>query len=360
MLLMVLLLMVIYHLQQPDARLRQTRPIPWPYALLSMGYIVFWAALRSGFVDTRAYILSYEFISTGWDNAVRVFESSAKSPGWEFIQIIFKTCVSRDFHWWLAAIAVASGIPLMVTLRRTSVNYLYSIFLFISTLTFSWLFNGIRQFLVAALLFGCYKLILDRRTAKFIIIVLLCSLLHKSALIILPAYFLVNSKPFGAKMMIFVLAVSSCAISVAPLMESMETVLADTAYAANLEQFAEDDGVHPLRVLLESIPVILAFIRRKKIAEKNNAFVNLCVNMSTVAAGIYFVGMFTSGIMIGRLPLFFSLYNLILIPYIFTYVYTGMKKIMYAGGTLVYLAFYFVMTQAGSYYYISDILGNYV
>ena len=80
--------------------------------------------------------------------------------------------------------------------------------------------------------------------------------------------------------------------------------------------------------------------------------------MSTISAGLYFVGMFTSGIMIGRLPIYFSLYNFILLPYLFNFIYTKSTKLLYTGFSILYLAFYYV--SASKFYYISDVLGNYV
>lgn len=357
MLLLVLVLMVVYKLQTPDRTIRLTQPIPWPYAIISMGYIVFWAALRSGFVDTSAYIRGFIGLPSGLTAAIETFSESGKSPGWNFVQIILKTYFTTDYHWWLTIVAVATGVPIMITLRKKSADYLYSMFLFITSVTFIWMFNGIRQFLVAAILFGFYKLIQERNLIKFTILIFICSTIHATAWIVFPMYFFVTGKPFGKKMMLFVLAVLSCAITIAPLMNSMETILRDTTYAGNLDQFSEDDGVHPLRVLLFSVPVFLAFIKRKRIAQLNNGFINMCINMSTVSAGLYFVGMFTSGIMVGRLPIYFSLYNFILIPYLLNFVFQEQRKLFYAGFSIVYLVFYYIF--ASKFYYISDILGNY-
>ncbi len=359
MILLVWILMLAYRSQQPDSRIRHTHPIPWGYAIISMGYITFWAALRSGFVDTYAYIRLFEYAQTGIAAAFEALGSGeGKSPGYDFLQVIFKTYISTDFHWWLSLIAVTTAIPIIIAARKYSTNYLYTIFLFIASTQFIWMFNGIRQFLVAAIMFGCTGLLEDRKTLKYMAILLLCSTIHKTVLIMLPIYFFVIDKPFGKRMLLFVLAVLSCAITIAPLMDAMNTVLQGSAYANNLDQFAEDDGVHPLRVALSAVPVILAYIKRKQIAQMNNRFVNICVNMSTISAGLYFVGMFTSGIMVGRLPAFFIMYSFILIPFLIDTVYNKYKTLFYSGFTIIYLVFYYLMSQ--NFYYLSDILGNYV
>lgn len=357
MLVVVFVLMFIYHQQQPSAAIRLSRPIPWVYAIIAMGYIVFWAALRSGFIDTAAYIRQFEQAPTGFGEAYYRFQHSFKTPGWDFLQSIFKTYVSTDFHWWLATIAVCSGIPIMLTLRKRSVDYLFSIFLFTASTTFSWLLNGIRQFLVVAILFGFYYLLVERKRIAFISLVLLCSLIHTSALIMLPAVLFVDLKPFGKIMMLLIAIILSTAFFVSPLMDSMDAILQDTAYHGNLDQFAEDDGANPLRVMFESVPVILAFIKRKEIAAHNNILINLCINMSTAAAGLMFIAMLTSGIMMGRLPIYFGLYNFILIPYLLNFIYSAHRRILYKLFYIIYIIFYIYSVHG--FYYVSDILGNY-
>ncbi len=357
MIFVILILMFIYRSQQPVAKIRIEKPIPWGYAIVAMGYIVFWAALRSGFVDTSAYIRQFQSMPVGLKEAYDVLFSDVKDKGFVFLQIVFKTTVSRDFHMWLALIAVATAVPIMVVFRNRSVVFLYSMFLFVCSTTVVWMFNGIRQLLVAALMFGFGYLIEERKFVKFLIVLFICATIHGTAWLMMPMYFFVTDKPFGKRMLIFIFAVLACAVSVAPLMDSMETVLEDTHYSGNLKQFAEDDGVHPLRVLFSCIPVVLAVVRRKQIMSLNNRYINMCVNMSTIAAGLYFVGMFTSGIMIGRLPIYFVMYSYVLFPYLFEYVYKEAKSSLYFVISMVYLVFFYLMTR--NIYYISDILGNY-
>lgn len=357
MLVLVFILMAVYCTQQPSAKIRHSQPIPWIYAVISMGYIIFWAALRSGFADTRAYIMTYSTCPIGIEAAAEAFNNGGKAPGWALYQILFKTFVSDDFHWWLASIAIFTGIPIMLTFRQKSVDYLFTMFLFISSVTFSWMLNGIRQFLAAAILFGFYYLIIEKKRIWYIGLVLLCSMIHTTALIMLPAVFFIDYKPFGKVMISFIICILLSAFFVGSLLDAMDSILENSLYRNNLDQFANDDGAHPLRVLLESVPLLLAFFKRKQIAALNNSFINLCINMSTVTAGLYFVAMLTSGIMIGRLPIYFELYNFILIPFLINYVYTAKKRLFYFGFYAVYLTFYFLMTS--NYYYVSNILGNY-
>lgn len=355
MILLILLLMCVSHTQVANYGISYKVYTSKAVAYFTMGYIIFWASLRTQFVDTAAYISGFNEANTGVDEAIQALFQEGKQKGFDFLQILFKTFFSESYHWWLTLIAVATGVPIMMTLRKYSVNYLYSMYLFVTSMIVVWMFNGIRQFVVAAIMFGLCDLIIKRKTILFIVAVFLCSTVHTTILIMLPVYFIVFETPFKRKMMLFVLLILMSVFAISPLLETMETVLHNTAYASNLGQFAEDDGVNPLRVLFKAIPVVLAFIRRKQIEKTNNQFINICINMTTISVGIYVIGIFTSGIMIGRLPIYFDLYSLILIPYLFSYVYIDMKKQLYWGLGLLYLLFYFLMS--GGLYYNSELTG---
>lgn len=359
MLILVFVLMIIYRIQYPNPKYRLTHKIPWIYAILSMGYIIFWAGVRTGYMDTANYILTFDVTDTGKTAFFNAIEDEGKGPGWNCLMVAFKSLISTNSQNWLFFIALASGIPIMLTLRNKSCNYLYSVFIFIAGITFIWMFNGIRQFLAAAIAFGACSWLVDRKLIGFIGITLLCATIHSTALLLLPAYFIVNDKVLGWKIFLFTIFIAIVALMIAPIMEMMEEAMANTVYSGNMEEARnlEDDGVSPYRVMLEAIPVILSFIKRKEIELANNKLIIIAVNMSMISLGIYFVGMFSSGVMIGRLPIYFSMYNLILLPYLFSYIYSRQKIAAYAGYSILMLAFYFIVTNAMHFYYISTVIG---
>ena len=64
--------------------------------------------------------------------------------------------------------------------------------------------------------------------------------------------------------------------------------------------------------------------------------------MSIVSVGFYVVSMFTSGIFIGRLPIYFSLYSYILLPWEIDNMFTKRSaRLVYVMTICAYLAFYY-------------------
>lgn len=339
-----------------DVQRKVERRVPMSLAIFTFGYIIFWAGMRSGVADTATYIRMYNQYPSEISEILQYWNMDNKAPGFDTLSIMFKSLISSDYHAWFMAIAIASGVPIMLTLRKHSINFFYSAFLFIVTLNFSWMFNGIRQFMVAAILFALSDWIVERKTLKFIAAVLLLSTIHYTALVIIPVYFVVTEKPFGKKIILFLIVLLMCIVFIEPFVETLEMSLSDTAYSGFTEQFATDDGVNPIRVLVMLLPSVIAFVGRKRLECINDEYVNLSVNMSFVSASIYFLGVFTSGILIGRLPIYFELYNLILIPYLLKKCFTrDSSKIMFLLYTIGFLMFYMLVN--GGSYYISDITG---
>ena len=111
-----------------------------------------------------------------------------------------------------------------------------------------------------------------------------------------------------------------------------------------LESLKEtDDGTNIVRILVESVPTIIAFFYRDRINEKLTPIIKLSINMSLMSTGIYVISkVLSSGIMIGRLPIYFSLYNLILLPWLIKIILRGREKdLVYFSMVICYVAFFY-------------------
>lgn len=123
--------------------------------------------------------------------------------------------------------------------------------------------------------------------------------------------------------------------------------------------FEEDDGVNPLRVLFYAVPPIVAFVYREKLSKyyEKMPVLSLCVNLSVCTASIYLVGMVTSGIFIGRLPIYSELYDLILIPVLLRICFNENNRKYVCWIYVIVLLVYYYLT--GPTYYHSDYFGSF-
>lgn len=327
--------------------------------------IIIFAGLRSSVADTSVYISSFNDYPSNLASAMDlIMEDGNRAPGFMFLSILLKQYISQDYHVWLFIIAAISGICVMYPIYKYSCNYGISMFLFIASCQYTWLFNGIRQFLVASIMFACTGLLLKKKIIPYIIIVLIMSTIHQSALIFIPMYFIVNGEPWNKRTMIFVVLIMLAIIFADKFTGMLDTAMEHTDYASSMEEFKNiDDGTNPIRILVESIPIILAFIYRNKIKDKLTPIIKLSINMSLVSSGLYIISKVArSGIMLGRLPIYFSMYNLVLLPWLINNVFEkDEKRLMRYSMIICYLGFFYyqMVVSWNGFGYGSNILNIY-
>ena len=330
-------------------------------AVVTFAVIVFFAGMRNRVGDTEAYIKMFNDYPLFQNAHDIIFDSSAREPGFRLFSILIKTYISDNYTVWLSIIAVISGICVMIPIYKYSCNFGVSAFLFMASCQFSWMFNGMRQFLVAAIIFSCTGLILKNKTLLYILIVCVLSTIHQSALLLIPMYFIAQGEPWNKRTMLFIGCIVLAMLFATRFTNMLTDVVEQTDYASSVNEFkATDDGTSPIRILVESIPIILAFLYRNKIKDKLTPIIKLSINMSLIASGLYIISKIaSSGILLGRLPIYFSMYNLILLPWLLKNIFEKKEKdLVYYIMIICYVAFfYYQMVIAwGNMGYSSQIL----
>lgn len=291
--------------------------------------IIYWAGTRGNVADTTAYRQGFLSASSSLSSIPQIIVGDGQDKGFAVLSVFLKAFIGNRDVIYFIIIAALCMLCVTFTYQKYSYSFALSIILFvISTDVYQWLFNGMRQFIPAAILFACMGVILKKKYIPLIIIILLVSTIHLSALLMIPCIFIVQGKPWNKKTMLFLIAVVVIILFVDRFTDVLETLLANTQYDDVTEQFQYDDGTNLLRVLVYSVPPVLALIGRKQIEKMDSPIINLSINMSIISMGIYIVSMFTSGIYIGRLPIYFSLYNYILLPWELDNLFTKRSAIL--------------------------------
>lgn len=326
-------------------------------AVVTFAVIIFFAGARSHIADTSAYIRMFNDYPLFQNAQDIIFDDTAREPGFRLFSILVKTYISDNYTVWLYIIAVITGICVMIPLYRYSCNFGVSAFLFMSSCQFTWMFNGMRQFLVAAIIFSCTGLILKNKNLLYIIIVCILSTIHQSALILIPMYFIAQGEPWNKRTLLFIGCIILAMIFTSKFTNLLTDVVEQTDYASSVNEFkTTDDGTNIIRILVELIPVILAFVYRDKIKDKLTPIIKLSINMSLIASGLYIISKIAhSGILLGRLPIYFSMYNLILLPWLLKNIFDNKEKdLIYFVMIICYFAFFYCqmcITWGGMPYY---------
>ena len=170
--------------------------------------------------------------------------------------------------------------------------------------------------------------------------------------------FCLTGKPFNLR--VFAATFVILALIFTGLFEDvMAGAVENTAYTQDLENAAADSGTNMFRVLVAMVPSILSLLKWEYFkVNKIPPFISMCVNASFITAAVYLASAFTSGIYVGRLPIYTEIYNLILLPWLIKHAYRENEKLMrilLIAGYTGFFAYQYLVQWDGNYQ--SSILG---
>ena len=288
-------------------------------ALILLIPLTYWCAMRStAYGDTEFYRTSFNQAPSSVWEIPAYMNAQPKDAGFYGFSALLKCLFGGNFRVYFFLLAAIQIVCVAMVYRKYSRNYWLSIFLFVASTDYtSWMYNGTRQFMAVVIIFAALPLLLKKRYLWTAVLILFASVFHQSALLMLPVIFLVQGKAWNKKTNLVLLGVLLAVLFVGEFTNFLDTLMEDTQYENVVSdwQTSGDDGTNLLRVLVYAVPTILAFVYRRVLQESRNPLINLCVNMSIISTGIYILSMFTSGIFIGRLPIYMSLYLYILLPW---------------------------------------------
>lgn len=308
--------------------------------------VVHLASMGTPIGDTGGYLSGYTGAEASVSSIMNAIREHKSGFGFVVFRDSIKILTRGSVTAFRLILALCHIIPVIFVFRKYSTEYMVSAFLFVASgCHIAWMMNGLRQFLAVAIIFAGTGFIVRKRLVPAIALILLAATVHTSALVMLPVVFIVQGKAWNKKTMLYIAVAVIAMVVFSKRAELMDVLLQGTEYenAITTWQSMGDDGVNPIRVLVNAIPVLLAFYARQAIDKKNDPVLNICVNMSIINLGIYLIAMVTSGIMVGRLPGYVMMYTFILLPYlIFEVDWENYNMLLRSGLLVGYLFYYFI------------------
>lgn len=256
--------------------------------------------------DTGVYINNFKILNMSLSEVFATWQTNDKGSGFVLIEVIIKNIFGNNQNAFRIVFGLIQSIPLVLIYRKYSEDYVFSIFLFITSgCYYGWMMNGLRQFVASCIIFAALPLLIKRKYIPLIPVLFFAISVHKAAMVMIPVILLVQFKPWSKITIIMLLVLAVVLYFYVGHSDWMSE-----------ETLQSSKGSNPLRIVIAAIPMVMAFIGRKKIAANNNQLINICVNMSAITVIMYIIASMTSGIMTGRLPGFTAIYNFILIPYL--------------------------------------------
>ena len=299
------------------------------------------------FGDTSTYLIGFNESPTSVGAVINGITDDSKDIGFSIITAILKRFVGEREVISFTLIAAVCVICVMYTYKRYSCNFIVSAFLFIASADYlQWTYNGIRQFIPVAILFACVGLIINKKYISLIVLILILSTIHATALLMLPIIFIVQGKPFNKRTILFIVIMLVAIAFIDRFTDIIANIMENTQYSGEVDQFLNTEGTSVQRVLVYSVPAFFAVLFKKRIEEIDNPLINIATNMSIVTCGLLILSAFSSGLFLGRLSIYTSLYNYILLPWEIENIFTKRSvKLIYCMLLTCYLLYYYYQVE---------------
>lgn len=265
--------------------------------------------------DFQTYALMYK-LAGNYGSIWEIFGFGAKKaavdPGFTAL-IWLMNFITKDPQIMYFTVAVVTCSFILKGLVEFGRPFELSVFLFLGTYHYYASFNGIRQYMVAAVLFWAVRYVISGSWKRYMSIVLLCSLFHSSALIMIPVYFLVRKRAWSPA----IFGLSALFLLMTFLYQkfiSLFVVVLENSSYGHYEKWlmTNTNGMNVVKIAVLLLPLFLAFCYRERLRKlwpDIDVIVNFCL------LGLLFGLLATKDFIFARFNIYFGLYQMILIPY---------------------------------------------
>lgn len=265
--------------------------------------------LLSGFrvdvgIDYPSYIrIFWEYID--WGQAAHL------EPGFQLIFSVIEATTMDPQHIFVISSLITLG-GIFWSIKKHSVSPAMSVFLFCAMGFLSHSFNLTRQFIAISIVLMSLRFLLDKQLLKYALTVALAALFHQTALLMLPAYFLLNRKFTGRQ---YVIAL--CLAGVVMVLGGGITRLLVQQFYPSYEgaAFVSQNIISPYYIVL-CAALVFAALYLRKIGK-----LNLDRPMDRLSVNTIFVTLIFHAILYwvplsNRVSLYFDIILILVIPYI--------------------------------------------
>lgn len=178
-------------------------------------------------------------------------------------------------------------LPIITSFAKYSIDFAYAVVLLFATTQLYNSFNGIAQYLAAAIYLFAIPYIHKRQFWKYLLIVVICSMFHMAAIVLLPVYFIALNKTDSLKGVL-------TNLTVLVLIVIAYSFLGDIINVTGMlddYMFVVEEGHHGINIItitINCVPALLAIYTSQFI--KEDKVTTICANMCVLHALIYIAG----------------------------------------------------------------------
>lgn len=318
------------------------------YIVLLISMTLF-SGLRTSYNDTGLYMHAFNLFDTSSFDISILFKPYG---GFDLYQFFIKEYISIDSQilLFLSAFIVASIYLWFYAKHSKQFGWTILAFFILGPYVFS--MAGLKQILAMCISMIAIDRLFQNKKINFIFWLIVASTFHPY-IICLVSLLLLEKRVWSIKVVSIIVL---CLFMIANL-----DLLLDMASLMGKEYTMEEmtsNTINPLRVVIESIPIIISFIYKNKLQKENNRLLDLGINMMILNGLFIFVGLFVNPIYFARIATYFSSLNAIIVPMMLCIILRNKSHVVLKLSS--YFAFYFLylvldLTKLGSISVFTDI-----
>jgi len=262
--------------------------------------------------------------------------------GYTLLNSFFRT-FTTNVQWLFLFIAFVTNLMLFKTIKKYSNHVFLSLLIYYSTIYFILDMSGIRQCIALNLFLISIKYIVDKKFYKYLLLIVLASLFHTTALILIPIYFILN-KEFKNWVSIIIICIgllisffqiSWLSFSLGKFIDLFYIkAITGKLYGYSLREDSRNFGLG----FFLNLMIFVFFILNKK-RMRNNKMYNIFFNMYIISLFFYYYIWEITEIS-SRLRMYFSLGNIFIFGYLIDIYRSRLKKYLIYSFVVLFSIFY--------------------
>lgn len=282
------------------------------------------------FIEDRQSLIKLIFVRDG----------AKYEPGWLLTMALFKPLGIGGFYVMVAALSIFQGVVVFRLIKRYLPAQLYLLALFIylfNTNIYVGSFSGIRQHFAMAIIACSLSFILEKRWFFALLVILIATSVHTSAIIFLPFAFwgFVPNSPKLMTMMYALVCVvlfikNSIVQNISDLFFEIENFQIYQSYAEE-----EENASFGLGFIVSLIPFVLSLIYM--FTSSNNSNIFKIVALATIS--FVLLPITTTIHLSVRMAYYFEIFSIISIPYAFSIIENKSIRIPFTSLYALYLVY---------------------
>ncbi|HBL41734.1 MAG TPA: hypothetical protein DDY98_09420 [Ruminococcaceae bacterium] len=251
--------------------------------------MLLFSLLRNNIGDTFYYTYTYDL---NIENGIVQPQFGSKAFLFETMQYLLQKS-GFESHSLVTVCSLLTIIPMALFLRNYAFSFDTAVFLFFTTGLYTSTMNGIRQYVATGILLMGTRFLFSPKKSdffKYLILIFIAYLIHSSALVMIPLYFLCRQRAWSLSTFAIIGGGMLALFFVSMFMPSFMDMLQDGDYEIYtqgwFDEGSRETGTEIFRILFNCLHVALSINFSKEIRSVSPVC-DILINLSVVHAAIY-------------------------------------------------------------------------